>query len=257
MVALLSSMVPRFAVAPLLEWVRLGQPADQVPLSQEHECLVFGFLKLAGMDVAAALSEASPLSPKKSAGHPLSAVVVVEPPTGSDGLLLVESTPEDPCVDNGRYLQGAHAVIGAVLSRYSAFVKVKSIGDVVMVAGPFDPTHTVADAAAQVLEAVAELLAATDERLKVGLNADRGMSTVIGSARLCFDIFGDGVNVASRCYTTHPVASGVSCTSAFAAHIPKSSLAKVTVGPAERRTAKGKGSMNCHTLQFQTDAQAP
>ena len=84
--------------------------------------------------------------------------------------------------------------------------KMKSIGDVVLAAGPFTRAPLAFDATcaavADVLYLAHALMASETSRggtgITCGAHVGPVMAAVLGTSRLCFDIFGDAVNTTSR-----------------------------------------------------------
>ena len=133
----------------------------------------------------------------------------------------------------------AHITVDVILSKFSVIEKIKTIGDIVMLGGPFDiVTNTEPTSNPQVApfdvsppqatvecplsppvprtsiqtavdEALAIVSLCRDETtIQAGLHVGDVTGAVIGTERLAFDVFGDSVNVASRVMTNCPSASG-------------------------------------------------
>ena len=95
------------------------------------------------------------------------------------------------------WLAPAHVAVDAVLKKYSAIDKIKTIGELVMIAGPFNTSHSICEATDQMLAATAEIRSIAG--VQAGMHVGEIVGAVLGTNRLCFDIFGDTVNTASRC----------------------------------------------------------
>jgi class 3 adenylate cyclase len=119
------------------------------------------------------------------------------------------------------WLIDAHRAVDEVIDRHCSVVdKIKTIGDIVMLAGPFTEELTASEDAQR--RAVCELLDAIGNIRRVvpvraGLHVGEAVAAVLGTSRLAFDIFGDTVNIASRAMTTNPGAGCVTLTAAFLA----------------------------------------
>lgn len=158
-------------------------------------------------------------------------------------------------MDDDDWVVDAHDRVDRVISSFGRIDKLKTIGDIVMLAGPFvddrssqrcdeitsqqlhhHPSVVTDHAAAapshndhNVVSRVSEddLQAAADELLaccalarrvtpiKAGLHVGEVVGAVLGTSRLAFDIFGDTVNVASRVMSTCPLIGSVAVSGEF------------------------------------------
>jgi class 3 adenylate cyclase len=112
------------------------------------------------------------------------------------------------------YAALAHALQLAekCLGRHRRAVKIKTVGALMVVAGPLEPSATAeecADAAADIVQfALESVRASVDVKGGGGIAKRCGVCTgdvvaaVMGTDRIAYDIFGDPVNTASRCMTT-------------------------------------------------------
>ena len=107
--------------------------------------------------------------------------------------------------DGGQWMLREHAIVDDVVAKYRCVEKIKTIGPLVMLAGPFDPPvaslRDAALAAQEMINAVKEIASATAVAC-AGVHVGEVMAAVLGTSRICFDIFGDVVNVASRAMST-------------------------------------------------------
>jgi len=101
--------------------------------------------------------------------------------------------------------------------------------------------------------------------VQVGINIGPVTTTVLGSCRMSFDLFGDTVNTASRCCSTSPKGMCVASkdivdflttrwtmtTAQRDAHIKFEQARFVELGPFCERPAKGKGVINVSELVFE------
>jgi class 3 adenylate cyclase len=109
-------------------------------------------------------------------------------------------------------ISGNHERVEACLAKYPAGTKIKSVGNMIVVAGPLDVDATAEDAAAAAKDIfsfaydVTHKFRGHDESRVLGLRAGvcsgPVVACVMGTDRLAYDIFGNTVNTASRCMTT-------------------------------------------------------
>ena len=188
------------------------------------------------------------------------------------------------------WLMAAHTQVDDHLGDRAAFTvveKVKTVGDVVLLAGPLDasaggdapvPQGTGARrtlvACRELCAAVARIREGSD--VHVGFHVGEVVGAVVGSTRLTFDIFGDCVNVASRMMTlakaatsmggaSTGIASDAFCRLHSAApqaepacirdalsppayDSPYSTPTRFVFGPAEERAVKGKGTLTVRAV---------
>jgi class 3 adenylate cyclase len=174
-----------------------------------------------------------------------------------DNLSVVDLSTVDMsnsvAVEDG-WLQESHIEVDRILKRYPSFDKIKTMGDSIMIAGPFHPQFTVETAADEMLAAVWELR--TISTIQVGLHVGEIVGAVLGTNRLCFDIFGDTVNVASRCMTSGSSAGSVSISDEFHEAIERavqenaaSHCAAAKFSPTHAFTAKGKGDIRARLVE--------
>jgi class 3 adenylate cyclase len=160
------------------------------------------------------------------------------------------------------WLVGAHEKVDDTLRPFTAFLKIKTIGDCFLLAGPFGEAAArsdvgVARAAMELLEAIT-LLKGQGMELQAGLHVGDAVAAVLGTSKLAFDVFGDSVNVASRAMSTARPRT-VCCTAPFRAVInalPDAGAGDdarqwgglTTFSAAVERTAKGKGAMTVYEV---------
>jgi hypothetical protein len=127
---------------------------------------------------------AAPLPKTPSSGNPFSSLLNPRRLTGA-----TQDPPHPHSTPSGK--------------RFSSIIKVKTMGDVVLIAGPFDPCHTPEQAARELLDAVTCIACGLADIAQVdaGLHVGPVVGCVLGLNRLAFDIFGDTVNTASRLYS--------------------------------------------------------
>ena len=170
--SLLKTIVPAHVIDPLMLWMGEGMDTKK-SMVQSYDMICVGFIEL---------------SAPTSAEH-----------SQEDGPITGE-TAGDSHDEHHVWLIAAIQAVDKILQKYPAVVKIKTIGEKVMLAGPFDPQYTVAQAADQAIAIVSELRFLTS--ISVGLHCGPIVGAILGTNRLCFDIFGDSVNTASRAMST-------------------------------------------------------
>jgi adenylate cyclase len=143
------------------------------------------------------------------------------------------------------WMMDAHLRVDEVLARFSEFDKVKTIGDIVMIGGCFDGSATVPATCTAMLQALWSLKDACKDicRLKSGFHVGEVMGVVLGTSRLCFDVFGDCVNTASRVYSTMPTGRYTGCTEAFYEKAKEAGSLQYEFTETQEVFAKGKGNI--------------
>ena len=166
----LKAIVPAHVIDPLMLWMGDGMDIHK-SMVETYDRLCVGFIKLSA-------------------------------PTGhaSDGSVDGENLFNGIHREKHEWLTVAIAAVDKILQKYPAVVKIKTIGENVMIAGPLDAKYTVAQMADQALAAVSELRSLTT--ITVGFHCGPIVGAILGTNRLCFDIFGDSVNTASRAMST-------------------------------------------------------
>ena len=166
---------------------------------------------------------------------------------------FVELLPRDannpvPAED---WLGAAHTAVDEIIKqdKYSAVDKIKTIGSIVMLAGPFEVRHcTLREATVQMIGMINDFRNVTP--LRAGIHCGELVGAVLGSNRLCFDIFGDTVNVASRAMSTGSRGE-VSVTREFFGEFPENTRigdSTIVFSDETTRSAKGKGHIRIRTL---------
>jgi class 3 adenylate cyclase len=112
------------------------------------------------------------------------------------------------------WLAPVQIAVDAMLDHFPAINKIKTVGDVLMLAGSFVDQYTPNAAAQQMLDMVWQLKTTISPKLQAGMHVGEIVGGVLGTNRLCFDIFGDSVNVTSRAMTGGGVGQIV-CTLAY------------------------------------------
>mgnify|MGYP001614641841 CR=1 FL=1 len=252
--ALLETVVPERIITPLMRWMATGlKPQDSIVRVYPQACVAF--VKL----YCPAKYTSSTLELTDVGDH---AVTEAAQPGPQDWMLQ------------------AHVEVDAVLSNFFRIEKIKTVGDIVMLAGPFlDATTGTeatkgADATAVLPEA--DLQACADELLAIctlcrgvadiraGLHVGEVVGAVLGTSRLAFDVFGDSVNVASRVMTTCPGVGSVAASAEFCEvwnecqRRPGSSIlgepGALRFDGGTVRHFKGKGDVNAfNVVHFPTD----
>jgi class 3 adenylate cyclase len=173
-----------------------------------------------------------------------------------------------------------------VAARARGLQKVKTIGTMVLLVAGADgdgsgesvaqQQQRVTETAINAAEAALEIrrgtfvntgLSSAGWKLRVGLHTGPIFGAVIGSQGLCFDIYGDTVNTASRmCTTATADAAGsgghaVQCSEGFHDLLPREAMSAGMVGFATARRAepvavKGKGLMTVYAITEHSAAAA-
>lgn len=253
---LLKTIVPERIITPLMAWMVAGLKPEQ-SIVRVYPNTAVGFVKL--------FPEAKSDSPQEK----------------HDGDLAVTT------LHAADWMLDAHVKIDAVLEQFGRIEKIKTIGDIVMLAGPFAKEYQ-ADAAGEAVNSVATTVTidpqkqeavqlAADELLAIcvlarkvaairaGLHVGEVVGAVLGTSRLAFDIFGDAVNVSSRVMTTCPVIGAVATSGEFQQAwdrggrrgrnmiLPDGAL---KLGPGVSRTFKGKGAVEVfEVIKFPSDEE--
>jgi class 3 adenylate cyclase len=106
-------------------------------------------------------------------------------------------------------IMGMHERVERLLAKFPKAIKIKTVGQTLVVAGPLHAGATEEEcvAAAQDIFGFAyDVVHGTHGRrglaLRAGVCTGSIMATVMGTDRIAYDIFGDTVNTASRCMST-------------------------------------------------------
>jgi class 3 adenylate cyclase len=193
--ALLASVVPEYVVPSLMEWFDTQMdPARTIVVHYPLVNVAFVLLRQCESREQFQSPQLTPLLRR-----PHSADVVDTTPvwTGSRDV--------SDHLKGFEWLLASHHAVDRVLALFKAIDKIKTIGDVVMIAGPFTDEHNPSTAASQLLRAIQTIRATVCPDLKAGLHSGELVAGVLGTNRLCFDIFGDAVNVASRAMTNSAI----------------------------------------------------
>ena len=196
--ALLTSMLPDFIIEPLTVW--LASNFDpQKAVARNHEEICVAFIR---MSPGAAIATSEGHGADTEGGE-----------SKKVQLAFSNSQEDDDGDDDGSsdWLFVGHRAIDKVLASNPIIDKVKTVGDLVIVAGSFRG-HTSTEAAKALLSAMVSIhnnfsqKSAGEEEEKnsvtIGLHVGPVMAIVLGFSRLAFDIFGDTVNTTSRVMTS-------------------------------------------------------
>ena len=229
---LLSSILPEHIIPNIITWFENGRDSSKA-VSKLSESVVVGFFKF---------SQATSI-------------------VGKEDSLLSES-----------FIPEVQRLLEAQIRPFQpTLIKIKTIRDIALIAGPFVDTESPEVAAALLVMISLRLRwLIAPKVLQVGLHVGPVVGTVLGYNRLIFDIFGDTVNTASRVMTTSEISGEIAATEAFclkaeagrdaatvlwASHSDQSNLvgrddlhpiqrsAQFVMGPLLERTMKGKGAV--------------
>jgi class 3 adenylate cyclase len=126
-------------------------------------------------------------------------------------------TKEEPDDAHDAYddIMAMHQRVEACLEHYPLAIKIKSVGSMIVVAGPLHVGATQAESRAAAKDVFKFALDATHGfrdldgnrglAKRVGVSSGPVVASVMGTDRLAYDIFGDTVNTAARCMTTAPL----------------------------------------------------
>ena len=174
---------------------------------------------------------------------------------------FVKMYHRDASIELTDWLLDAHRRVDELLATgdFPAFIKIKTIGNAVLLAGCFDESHSVSpqESASQLTEAVRHMINDFKMRnviLHAGLHHGPVVGAVLGLNRLAFDIFGDTVNTASRTLTSgvasclgeehHDTLSSIAhCTDNFFNLLPASKAQSQFHQQPIELLAKGKGTL--------------
>ena len=176
-------------------------------------------------------------------------------PTPSVGVLSA-STKSD-IKEQMEWLDGVHTKVDEVIRRSRNVDKIKTIGSDMMIAGSFYPECSPGIAALEILDVIFEIKTIVDA--SAGVHVGELVAAVLGSSRLCFDVFGDTVNVASRAMTGGGKRGEVTVTSDFFAlhsaalredgKLMSGKLPRpLTFSQEIQRAAKGRGVISVRTV---------
>jgi class 3 adenylate cyclase len=106
-------------------------------------------------------------------------------------------------------IMGMHERVERLLAKFPKAIKIKSVGQTLVVAGPLHADATEEDcvkAAQDIFGFAYDVVHGTNGRrglaLRAGVCTGNVMATVMGTDRIAYDTFGDTVNTASRCMST-------------------------------------------------------
>jgi class 3 adenylate cyclase len=109
-------------------------------------------------------------------------------------------------------VMGSQQRVEACLAKYPLAIKIKTVGSLLIVAGPLHENATeeehsaaarqVYDFASDIVHSAAGQVGSRGLALRAGVCTGSVMATVMGTDRIAYDIFGDTVNTASRCMST-------------------------------------------------------
>ena len=250
--ALLKSIVPEYISGALLTWMA-GEMTT--PLVRNYSSCAVAFMHLqppagqsgqmtrglldmrASPDAAAALKDSevtdfddetvtkrhaeenNPLLAQPGSREDDADGVVEQREAGPVDLDPSATTAAEMSHQSSEHCLGAMTQVDHILSQHSTVSKIKTIGDVVMMAGPFaseaESSHTAFQSIREVstdpkglqqavedLVDVSQSLALVAGGVHAGIHCGPLVGAIQGTSRLCFDTsFGDTVNVASRTMT--------------------------------------------------------
>ena len=304
----LEAIVPVHAIEPLLNWFSNGMPRDDI-IADRYPNVCVAFVRLAGntseIDSEFSSSISSlPTPVQRTPRHRrrvsvvadgISAIDVDEegrsieftdesPPRSfqkQGSLVMSRKTSTNSMIGSGDRVQVAkqidwldelHTQVDEIIRRSRNIDKIKTIGSDVMIAGSFYPDCSPGIAALEMMEVIFEIKKLMNGA-SAGVHVGELVGAVLGSSRLCFDVFGDTVNVASRAMTSSQNPGEVIVTSDFyalyAAARPRSPGSRshtlpdgkpprpIHFGNETHRSAKGRGYLAVRTaVDGSSDANA-
>ena len=155
--------------------------------------------------------------------RPLSPLLPEETEEANDAASFAQQTNAALAV----WLNEAHCSVDKVLADYPAIDKIKTVGEMVLLAGPFDESKDSSLAGRQLIAAICDIRHAIGG-IQAGCHVGELVGAVLGMERLCFDIFGDAVNVASRTMTSSHGEEGMTVTEEFHSLVTGSSTTPFT-----------------------------
>lgn len=177
--AMLDSMVPPFIISSLMSWLDVDLDPQQ-SIVKDYKSLVVCFVQFSPEPV---------LPTKKSEDSPFANTWPgLNRESGNDNFSSAK--------DLATWVIETQKKAEAHIEHFAAITKIKTIGDVVLLAGPFTEDHSVEDAAEGMVRCTFTL--SQIARVKSGTHVGPVVGGIMGTSRLTFDIFGDAVNTASR-----------------------------------------------------------
>jgi class 3 adenylate cyclase len=129
-------------------------------------------------------------------------------------ITLQNQQSNDTDLEAYRNVHGVHTSIEETLNSFPKAIKIKTVGSMLMVAGPLLPKSTTDDVVSATEDIVTFARRAIDNHhdrgdqlglnLRCGVHSGALQAAILGTNRLTYDIFGDTVNTASRCASTCP-----------------------------------------------------
>ena len=148
-----------------------------------------------------------------------------------------------------------HRKVDEILSQAKKVDKVKTVGDLVIVAGSFRG-HSSTASASEMLSVVLRIHSCFLDRetgqsaVTIGLHAGAVMGIVLGFSRLSFDIFGDTVNTTSRVMTAPSAAHRIMASTEFLSLGRTAWESEIKYGEVCEVAAKGKGVLRVREIQY-------
>jgi class 3 adenylate cyclase len=203
---LLQAMVPHHVIPDLMQWLQTEMLPSDAP-SKHFPKMCVAFLKFCGPRTSAQQTAPAP--------QPASPALVDFDDDGASeegneetcggkttSAAIQKSSPPQGMEQTFEWLAPAHNKMDEIIDQFPSIDKVKTIGETVMVAGPFQEKYSCVEAADQLLAAMTMMQ--QEAQVQVGLHVGEIVGSIVGNNRICFDIFGDAVNVSSRAMTGGP-----------------------------------------------------
>ena len=214
---LLETVVPAHIIDDLMTWMSNGlDPSTSIARVLPEIVIAFVKLSHKGSRTSAHLPGGSVNHhdhppPHHSILDTIAAAPQTVPPSqGATGVSLFAPQPlfdvnaddegnaEAAAAADGTWIIGAHGAIDSYLERFPSVSKIKTVGDIVMIAGPLVASIPLARAVDDMMGAVSWMRCSPSVDIQAGIHVGEAVAAVLGTTRLAFDVFGDVVNTASR-----------------------------------------------------------